>query len=125
MDFNKLFKKNEKLNKTSLDFSSLTINMVNATNFDYKNHFAQLKKIILEKYPELFEEWTGYVPNYQVDLNIDHSVRVPPQMVPIKMMNANKAKLDKWVADWIIEPISYKEHDSFMLSLNPVEKRTR
>ena len=56
LDFNKLFKKNEKLNKTSLDFSSLTINMVNATNFDYKNHFAQLKKIILEKYPELFEE---------------------------------------------------------------------
>lgn len=125
LDFNKLFKQNEQLNKAGLSFSSLTINMVNATNFDYKNHSAQLKKIILEKYPELFEERTGCVPDYQVNLNIDHSVktiRVPPQMVPIKMINATKTKLDKWVADGIIEPISYNEHVGFVSSLNPVEK---
>ena len=65
------------------------------------------------------------MPNYQVDLNIDHSVkpiRVPPQMVPIKMMNATKEKLMKWVEDGIIVPISYDEHVGFVSSLNPVEK---
>jgi len=92
-----------------------------ANKFSCKTTEQHYKNI----FPNLFKPKTGCVNDYEVKLRVDNSIkpiRMPAQKIPLRLQSAVKQKLDQWIEDGIIEPISMQDDISWVSSLNPVEK---
>jgi hypothetical protein len=122
VDFNEIFKIQEK-QQTKITKQNFNVFPLTAKNRLLTDE--ALREFILKDYGVLFEKRVGLVPNFEVNIPYDKNlkpVKCPPQFIAMKMLNATKAKLDKWQFDDIVEPISYSNFITWISSLNPVEK---
>ena len=90
-----------------------------------KSHSQKLNERIKIEYADLFEDRTGCVPNVKIKLNIDHNIKpikVPPRMIPLKLLGGTKQQLDTWEKQNIIQKISYNDLVTYVSALNPIEK---
>jgi hypothetical protein len=74
---------------------------------------------------QLFEKRTGCAPNHEVNIKwnkLIKSKKIPPQFIPLKLLEGTKTKLDKWVADGIARKVTNSEFITWISSLYPIEK---
>lgn len=113
LDLNKVLKSKPEL-VTSVDLK------VNAVKSNEKA-MEQMK----QKYSSLFRDEIGCVPDFVVDLKTRDDVKIvkmPAQRIPDRLLAPTKAKLDKWVEQGIIVPLTQEDKPTFISSINPVEK---
>ncbi len=126
VDFNTVFKS---CNATNISINSILSNEnANLQPLSEANKLLtdeDLKDEVLRTYEDLFENRVGLVPNELIHIKTRPGCKIikcPPQFVALKMLNATKDKIDKWVNDGIMRPVKYGDFITWISSLNPVEK---
>ncbi len=111
-----------------LDFNSVlkfpikTIGYIRSTP-NKQQHIS--KSTIKQNMPQLFIRKTGKANTTPIRIEYDKQMkptRVPPHIIPLKLMEPTKKKLDKWVEDDIAYKLQEGDDTTWVSSLYPIEK---